>query len=65
MDESERKLGAIRDKYQRLLISIEALKNSLDQEIPAFDEKTLKETVEHIFVLASDIGDDLRELKLR
>ena len=64
MDEAQRKLGDIRHKYQRLLINIEALKNSLDEELPVHDEKTLKDTIDHIFELASELAQDLREFEI-
>jgi hypothetical protein len=65
VEEIQKKLGIIRDKYQRLLISIEALDSSLNQDLPQFDERTLKEAVSHIFGLARDIAEELQDFELR
>jgi hypothetical protein len=64
VDEREQTLGAIRDKYQRLLVNIESLKNALSEEIPVLDEKSLKEAVDRIFTLAVEIAKDLREFEI-
>jgi hypothetical protein len=64
VDERELALGAIRDKYQRLLVNIEALKNTLAEEVPVLDEKTLKEAVDRMFEMAVEIARDLREFEI-
>jgi hypothetical protein len=64
VDERELALGAIRDKYQRLLVNIEALKNSLAEEVPILDEKTLKEAIDRLFNMAVEIARDLREFEI-
>jgi len=64
VDNREAQLGAIRDKYQRLLVNIELLKNSLAQELPAYDEKSLKQAVDHIFLLATELAKDIREFEV-
>ena len=59
-----RSLAEIRDKYQRLLVNIEALNISLAEEMPQYDEKSLKDAIDQIFAIASDLAEDLRAFKV-
>ncbi len=53
----------LKEKYQILLLKIEALKNNLEEEIPYLDEKSLREAIDSIFAQASDIAKNLQDIK--
>ncbi len=53
----------LKEKYQILLLKIEALKNSLEEEISYLDEKSLREAIDSIFAQASDIAKNLQDIK--